>query len=150
MFFVKMVLLSAILTKNISNVNDNINIESLSINDLLENIEFLTRSIIARKHKKSIGSLTILKIGKNLTRERVGGSSVILLCTTSPPKKSPSKKSSAFEFLNLSFKKREAFAQPLNLWAELRSARENFTQNDLSLIAEYLLNKARTHFSKNL
>ena len=97
-----------------------------------------------------LGSLTIFKIGKNLTRERVGGSSVNLLWTTSPPKKSPSRKSSAFEFLNLTLKKREAFAQPLNLWAELRSARENFAQNDVGLIAEYLLNKARTYFSRNL
>lgn len=31
------------------NVNTNITIESLSINDLLGNIEFLTRSIISRK-----------------------------------------------------------------------------------------------------
>ena len=88
-------------------------------------------------------------IGKNLTRERVGGSSVILLCTTSPPKNSPSKKSSAFEFLNLTLKKREAFGNPLPHYAELRSARENFAEKPLSLIAEYLLKSARTYFSKN-
>ena len=54
MFFVKIALLSAILTKNISNVKDNITLDSLSINDLLENIELLTKLIIARKQKKFI------------------------------------------------------------------------------------------------
>jgi len=101
MFFVKMALalfVSAILTKNISNVNDKITTESLSINDLLESIEFLTRSIIARKHKKFKREFDDLIIGKILTRERVGGSSVILLCTTSPPKNSSLQKSSALEF----------------------------------------------------
>ena len=50
----------------------------------------------------------------------------------------PSKKISLQKIFgsNLTLKKREAFAQPLNLWAELRSARENFAQNNLSLIAE--------------
>ena len=44
---------AAILPKDISKVNDNITTESLSINDLLESIEFLTKSIIARKREKS-------------------------------------------------------------------------------------------------
>ncbi len=64
MFFVKIALLSAILTKNISNVNDNITQESLSINDLLENIKFLTERIIARKRKKLKREFGDLIIGK--------------------------------------------------------------------------------------
>ena len=50
----------------------------------------------------------------------------------------PSKKISLQKIFgsNLTLKKREAFAQPLNPWAELRSAHENFAQNDLGLIAE--------------
>jgi hypothetical protein len=55
----------------------------------------------------------------------------------------------AFEFLNLTIQKQKAYGNPLNPWAELRSARQNFTKNDLGLIVEYLLNKARTHFSKS-
>ena len=50
MFFAKIA--TAILAKNTSNVNESSITESLSINDLLESIEFLTRSIIARKPKK--------------------------------------------------------------------------------------------------
>jgi len=76
MFFGKMALILAILPKNISKVNDNIIQESLSINDLLENIEFLTKSIIARKQKKFKG-VCDLEIAKVLTRARVGGASVI-------------------------------------------------------------------------
>jgi len=93
--------------------------------------------------------LLIFKIGKVLTRERVGGSSVILLCTTSPPKNSPLQKSWAFEFLNLTLKNREAVGNPLNPWAELRSARQNPSKKSFSLIAESLLKLARTYFSKN-
>ena len=52
MFFAKIA--TAILAKNTSNVNESSITESLSINDLLESIEFLTRSIIARKQKKFI------------------------------------------------------------------------------------------------
>ena len=93
--------------------------------------------------------MTIFKIGKNLTRERVGGSSVNLLWPTSPPKNSLSKKSSAFEFLNLFLKSRLAFGNPLKHYASLREARENFAKNDLSLILAGLLNEARTYFEQN-
>jgi len=86
---------------------------------------------------------------KVLTRGRAGGSSVNLLWTTSPPKKFPSKKSSAFEFLNLFLKSRLAFGNPLKHYASLREARQNFTQNDLSLILAGLLNEARTYFEQN-
>ena len=86
---------------------------------------------------------------QNLTRARVGGASVIYSARP-PPKKSSLQKSWAFEFLNLTLKNREAVGNPLNPWAELRSARQNPVKKSLSLIVEYLLNKARTHFSKNL
>ncbi|MFA6392721.1 MAG: hypothetical protein WCW54_01385 [Candidatus Paceibacterota bacterium] len=66
-----------------------------------------------------------------------------------PSKKIFFQKSLAFEFLNLTLQKREVSGTPLNPWAELRSARENFAKNDLGLLVESLLNKARTHFSKN-
>jgi hypothetical protein len=55
----------------------------------------------------------------------------------------------AFEFLNLTLQKQKAYGNPLNPWAELRSARQKFAQNDLGLLVEYLLNSARTYFSKN-
>jgi hypothetical protein len=93
--------------------------------------------------------LPIRKAAKILTRARAGWGKCYIFCTTSPPKKSPSKKSSAFEFLNLTLKNREAVGNALNPWAELRSARQNFPEKSFSLIAECLLNKARTHFSKN-
>jgi hypothetical protein len=66
-----------------------------------------------------------------------------------PFKKSSLQKSWAFEFLNLTLQNREVYGNPLNPWAELRSARQKFAQNDVGLIVESLLNKARTHFSKN-
>jgi hypothetical protein len=67
-----------------------------------------------------------------------------------PPKKSSLQKSWAFEFLNLTLQNREAVGNGLTPWAELRSARQNFPEKSFSLIAESLLNKARTYFSKNL
>ena len=69
--------------------------------------------------------------------------------TTSPPKKSPSKKSSAFEFLNLTLKTSEASGIGLGQWAKLRFARKNFRKTDFTLLMECLLKEARTYFSKN-
>jgi len=43
----------------------------------------------------------------------------------------------------------EASGNGLNHLAKLRPARKNLCKKSFSLIAEYLLNKARTHFSKN-
>ena len=64
----------------------------------------------------------------------------------------PSKKISLQKIFgsNLTLKNREAVGNGLNPWAELRSARQNPAKKDLVLIAESLLNEARTHFSKNL
>jgi len=101
MFFGKMALILAILPKNISKVNDNITTDSLSINDLLESIKFLTRSIIARKHKKFIWEFDDLIIGKSFNTRTGGWGKCYIFRTTSPPKKSPLQKSLAFEFLNL-------------------------------------------------
>jgi hypothetical protein len=63
----------------------------------------------------------------------------------------PSKKLSLQKIFgsNLTLKKREASGNPFPHYAELRSARENFAEKPLSLIAEYLLKSARTYFSKN-
>ena len=63
----------------------------------------------------------------------------------------PSKKLSLQKIFgsNLTLQKQKAYGNPLNPWAELRSARQNFTENDLGLLVESLLNKTRTHFSKN-
>ena len=63
----------------------------------------------------------------------------------------PSKKISHQKIFgsNLTLKNREAVGNPLNSWAELRSARQNFPKNNLTLIAESLLKSARTYFSKN-
>jgi hypothetical protein len=76
----------------------------------------------------------------------------VLCLALRPPlqKKSPSKKSSTFEFSNLTLKKREALGNGFNHWSELRSARKNVGKTDLVLLWESLLNEARTYFSKNL
>jgi hypothetical protein len=78
-----------------------------------------------------------------------GVEQVLYISHDLPSKKSFLQKSLAFEFLNLTLQKRKAYGNPLNPWAELRSARQNFVQNDLGLVVESLLNKTRTHFSKN-
>ena len=145
MFFGKMALILAILPKNISNVNDNITQESLSINDLLESIEFLTRSIIARRDKKFMG-VCDLEIAKVLTRARVGGASVMYFVADLPSKKLSLQKIFGS---NLSLHGRVASGNPFPHYAELRSARENFNEKSLTLIAECLLKSARTYFSKN-
>jgi hypothetical protein len=46
-------------------------------------------------------------------------------------------------------KSRQVFGNPLKHYASLREARENFANNDLSLILAGLLNEARTYFTKN-
>jgi DNA invertase Pin-like site-specific DNA recombinase len=63
----------------------------------------------------------------------------------------PSKKLSLQKIFgsNLFLKSRIAFGNPLPHYAELRSARRNFTKKSFSLIAECLLNEARTYFIKN-
>jgi len=94
-----------------------------------------------------LGSLPIFKSAKFNTRTG-GWSKCYIFCTTSP-KKFSLQKSWAFEFLNLTLKNREAVGNAVNPWAELRSARQNFPEKSFSLIAESLLNKARTHFTVN-
>ncbi len=81
---------------------------------------------------------------------RTGGWGKCYIILHDLTQKSSLQKSWAFEFLNLTLKNREVGGNGLTPRAELRSARQNFPQNDWVLIAEYLLNSARTHFSKNL
>ena len=75
----------------------------------------------------------------------MGGASVIFMDDL------PSKKLSLQKIfgLNLYLKSRHAFGNPLKHYASLREARQNFANNDLSLILAGLLNEARTYFTKN-
>jgi hypothetical protein len=66
-----------------------------------------------------------------------------------PSKKISLQKSSAFEFLNLTLKKRGAFGIAQNHWLSLANAKEKISENDLTLIMVCLLKEARTYFSKN-
>ena len=93
--------------------------------------------------------MPIRKSAKVNTRMGGGGGQVLYIVHDLPSKKSSLQKSLAFEFLNLTLQRQKTFGNPLNPWAELRSARQNFSQNDLGLLVESLLNKTRTHFSKN-
>jgi len=63
----------------------------------------------------------------------------------------PSKKLSLQKIFgsNLHLKSGIASGNPFPHYAELRSARGNFSKNDIDLIAECLLKSARTYFSKN-
>jgi DNA invertase Pin-like site-specific DNA recombinase len=63
----------------------------------------------------------------------------------------PSKKLSLQKIFgsNLILKGREASGNPFSHYAELRSARENLGKKDVTLIGVYLLNSARTHFTRN-
>ena len=53
----------------------------------------------------------------------------------------PSKKISLQKIFgsNLTLQKQKAYGNPLNPWAEICSARQNFAKNDLGLIAEPLI-----------
>ena len=103
-----------------------------------------------QKSHKNYREFADLGNRQNFNTRTGGWGKCYLFCTTSPPKKSSLQKSWAFEFLNLTLKNREAVGNPLNPWAELRSARQNPAKKSVGLIAEYLLNEARTHFSKNV
>jgi hypothetical protein len=50
---------------------------------------------------------------------------------------------------HLTLQKRKVVGNAFNHWAELRSARQNFAENESGLIVESLLNKVRTYFEKN-
>jgi hypothetical protein len=63
----------------------------------------------------------------------------------------PSKKLSLQKIFgsNLHLKSRQVFGNPFKHYASLREARQNFAQNDLSLILAGLLNEVRTYFEQN-
>ncbi len=61
----------AILLPRSVNVNTSINTENLSVNDLLESMECLTRSIISRKGNKNMSKL-LEQINKTRTTKRLG------------------------------------------------------------------------------
>ncbi len=76
----------------------------------------------------------------------MGGASVVI-CERPPLQKTlPSKKSSGFEFLNLTLRNKKIEFIPIKPYASLREARENFPQNDLSLLLAHLYASARTFF----
>ena len=110
----------------------------------IEREEYLQRRRSLMSDKKSIEE----KIGRLLrtpsawiepTREWIKDASI--LGEIAKTNDLPSKKISLQKIFgsNLTLKSRIAFAQPLNLWAELRSARENFNKKDVCLIAEPLI-----------
>jgi len=76
----------------------------------------------------------------------VGGASVVYFVADLPSKKLSLQKIFGS---NLLLTGRVASGNPFPHYAELRSARENFNKNDLTLIGVCLLNSARTYFSKN-
>ena len=76
----------------------------------------------------------------------MGGASVMYFVADLPSKKLSLQKIFGS---NLYLKSRIAFGNPFPHYAELRSARENFGEKSLVLIAESLLKSARTYFSKN-
>jgi hypothetical protein len=63
----------------------------------------------------------------------------------------PSKKLSLQKIFgsNLHLKSRQVSGNPFKHYASLREARENLDKKDMTLIGVYLLNSARTYFSKN-
>jgi hypothetical protein len=68
------------------------------------------------------------------------------LSSTFPSKNPPSKKSSAFVFLNLTLRNKKVEETAVNQWATLRVARENFSDNELSFVLAHLYGAARTFF----
>ena len=67
-----------------------------------------------------------------------------------PSKKLSLQKIFGFVFSNLTLTKREAFGFAQKHWLSLANAKEKFSENDTTLIMEYLVNEVRTYFSKNL
>jgi len=120
----------------------------------IEREDYLKRRHIFMSDKKSIEE----KIGRLLRKPSVWieptrkwVKDALILDEIAKTNDLPSKKLSLQKIFgsNLTLQKQKAYGNPLNPWAELRSARENFLKKSLSLIAESLLNRARTHFSKN-
>jgi hypothetical protein len=66
-----------------------------------------------------------------------------------PSKKISLQKSSVLYFSNLTLQAREASGIGVNQWLSLATAKENFPENDLSLVLERLLNEVRTYCSRN-
>jgi len=64
-------------------------------------------------------------------------------------KNPPSKKSSAFEFLNLTLHAREARGTPKPHWFSLVGGKENQCQNSPVPKVVSIYNAARTYFSNN-
>jgi hypothetical protein len=82
MSFVAKMAIAILATKSV-NVNMSITTKSLSVNDLLESIEFLTRSIIARKHKKFKGVCD----SKNFNTRTGGWGKCYVFCSRPPLQK---------------------------------------------------------------
>ena len=76
----------------------------------------------------------------------MGGASVISPVFDLPSKKSSLQKSSAFVFSNLTLRNKKVEETAVNQWATLRVARENFSDNELSLLLAHLYGTARTFF----
>ena len=107
----------------------------------IEREDYLKRRHIFMSDKKSVEE----KIGRLLrkpsawiepTREWI--KDALMLDEIAKTNDLPSKKISLQKIFgsNLTLQKQKAYGNPLNPWAELRSARQNFSQNDLGLLVE--------------
>ena len=120
----------------------------------IEREDYLKRRHIFMSDKKSVEE----KIGRLLrkpsawiepTREWV--KDALNLDEIAKTNDLPSKKISLQKIFgsNLTLQNRKVVGNAFNHWAELRSARQNFAENESGLIVESLLNKVRTYFEKN-
>ena len=123
------------ISKNLARLTD------LYVAEDIEREDYLKRRHSQMSDKKSIEE----KIGRILrnpsawiepTREWV--KNALTLDEIAKTNDLPSKKISLQKIFgsNLTLQKRKACGNPLNPWVELRSARQNFTQNDLGLLVE--------------
>ena len=107
----------------------------------IEREDYLKRRHIFMSDKKSVEEKTGRLLRKpsawiEPTREWI--KDALILDEIAKTNDLPSKKISLQKIFgsNLTLQNRKVFGNPLNPWSELRSARKNFTQNDLGLLVE--------------
>ncbi len=122
--------------------------EDLEINDVLESIEILLKYI---KKRRRGASLVSDPPAKGLVRAMGGwGKHTRYSAFAFPPPKNPlSRKSLAFEFLNLTLHARSARGFPQNQWLSLLQAKQEIPKigDFQSMVALY--NQVRTYFTQN-
>jgi len=143
------------LRKEIEDVSSNLKrLTDVYVAQDIDREEYLERRRALLSEKKSVEE-QIAKLLRNPsvwiepTREWIKDASI--LDEIAKTADLPSKKLSLQKIFgsNLHLSGRLASGHPYEHYAELRSARENFGEKSLTLIAECLLNKARTYFQGN-